>query len=395
MGLLLRGAFVWGLSWIDYLNVLHGHSHVAMLGWVYLALFMLLGSRFIPADKWMQPVYSRLFWFTQFTVFGMMVAFPLQGYGAVSITFSALHIFASYVFVYLLWRDHSNVGTEVALLLKTALVFMVISTLGVWSLSPITALGGRSSTIYQLAIQFYLHFQFHGWFTFAVLALLLDAMTRNSFIKGTSFKRFYAMLLSSVALTYGLVLAWGYGGPIPLVINGLGLLLQLMALVLFLRLIRQGSRATFQSLSPSIRAFYRFGVISWIVKVAVQSVVLIPAAAVVSFVLRPLMIGFIHLTLLGFISGLLFAMLFSTGRKLPASKWMYAGVITFISGFALTELLLFAQGLFYWFQWGQLPAYYELIFATSILLPVAIVLMIINVIRYYNFKTANQVMITQ
>jgi len=154
MGLLLRGAFVWGLSWIDYLNVLHGHSHVAMLGWVYLALFMLLGSRFIPADKWMQPVYSRLFWFTQFTVFGMMVAFPLQGYGAVSITFSALHILASYVFAYLLWRDHHIVRTEVALLLKTALVLMVISTLGVWSLSPITALGGRSSTIYQLAIQF-------------------------------------------------------------------------------------------------------------------------------------------------------------------------------------------------------------------------------------------------
>src|SRR5690606_17983179 len=154
MGLLLRGAFVWGLSWIDYLNVLHGHSHVAMLGWVYLALFMLLGSRFIPADKWMQPVYSRLFWFTLFTVFGMMVAFPLQGYGDVSITFSALHILASYVFAYLLWRDHHIVRTEVALLLKTALVLMVISTLGVWSLSPITALGGRSSTIYQLAIQF-------------------------------------------------------------------------------------------------------------------------------------------------------------------------------------------------------------------------------------------------
>src|SRR5690606_23660539 len=135
-------------------------------------------------------------------------------------------------------------------------------------------------------------------------------MSRNSFIERSSFKRFYVMLLSSVVLTYGLVLAWGYGGPIPLVVNGLGVLLQLMALLLFLRLVRQGAQATFQSLSPSIRALYRFGVISWIVKVAVQSVVLIPAAAVVSFVLRPLMIGFIHLTLLGFVSGLLFAMLF-------------------------------------------------------------------------------------
>ena len=395
MGLLLRGAFVWGLSWIDYLNVLHGHSHVAMLGWVYLALFMLLGSRFIPAEKWTQPVYSRLFWFTQFTVFGMMIAFPLQGYGAVSISFSALHIFASYVFVYLLWRDHRELRPEVALLLKTALVLMVISTIGVWLLGPIAGSGGRSSTIYQLAIQFYLHFQFHGWFTFAILALLLDVLTKNSELNGTTFRRFYAMLLASVALTYGLVLAWGYGGLIPLVLNGLGLLLQLMALLLYLRLISDGRRKIFQNLSPSVRVLYRFGLISWIVKVAVQTVVLIPAAAEVSMVLRPLMIGFIHLTLLGFISGLLFAMFFSTGNKLPASKWMYAGMIMFISGFAFTELLLFAQGLFYWFQWGQLPAYYELIFATSILLPVAIVLMIIHVIRYYNFKTTNPVMIIQ
>ncbi len=395
MGLILRGAFVWGLTWVDYLNLLHGHSHVAMLGWVYLALYILLGYRFIPKDKWKKPVYSRLFWFTQFTVFGMMVAFPLQGYGAVSITFSALHILASYAFVYFLWRDHRIVKPEVALLVKTALVFMVLSTVGVWSLGPIALSGGRSSTLYQLAIQFYLHFQFHGWFTFAVLALLLDALTGNSLINGTIFKRFYAMLVASVAFTYGLVLAWGYGGSIPLVVNGLGLLLQLMALLLFFRLVGQSYRKAFLTFSPSIRAFYRFGLISWIVKVAVQTVVLIPAAAVVSFVLRPLMIGFIHLTLLGFISGLLFALVFSTGGKLPANKWMYAGMVSFISGFALTELLLFIQGLFYWFQWGQLPAYYELAFAASMLLPAAIVLMIISVARYYNFKTTNQVMVTQ
>ncbi len=395
MGLILRGAFVWEIGWLDYRNMMHGHSHVAMLGWVYLALYALIGYRFIPGEQWEKPVYSRLFWFTQFTVFGMMVSFPLQGYGAVSITFSTLHILASYAFGYLVWRDHQARHPAISLLIKTAFVFMALSTIGVWSLGPLTLTGGRSSTLYQLAIQFYLHFQFHGWFTFATLALVLDVLAENQIIIKTAFRRFYLSLVASVVLTYGLVLAWGYGGPIPLIVNGLGLLLQVAALLLFFRITGVRSRDFLQNTIPSTRILYRFGLISWIAKIAIQSVVLLPAAAVVSLVLRPFMIGFIHLTMLGFISGLLFALIFSSNRKMADSRWTYFGQTVFILGFALTELLLFTQGLFYWFQWGQLPAYYELVFATSVLLPVAIGFMTVSVIRHYHVKTKNHLMITK
>src|SRR5699024_9927211 len=126
-------------------------------------------------------------------------------------------------------------------------------------------------------------------------------------------------------------------------------------------------------LSPSVKASYRFGLISWIAKVAIQTIVLLPAAAAVSLVLRPFMIGFIHLILLGFVSGLLFALIFSATKPVATDLWMHWGRLAFINGFILTELLLFAQGLFYWFQWGQLPAYYELILGASVLLPVAII----------------------
>src|SRR5690606_1359434 len=118
MGLVLRGAFVWEINWMDYRNLMHGHSHVAMLGWVYLALYILIGHHFIPKEKWEKPVYSRLFWFTQVTVLGMMISFPAQGYGAVSITFSTLHILASYVFCYRVWKDHQVRVPETAQILK-------------------------------------------------------------------------------------------------------------------------------------------------------------------------------------------------------------------------------------------------------------------------------------
>lgn len=386
MGLILRGAFVWEIGWLDYRNMMHGHSHVAMLGWAYLALYSLIWYRFIPKGKREKPVYSGLFWFTQITVLGMMVSFPIQGYGAVSITFSTLHILASYTFCYLVWRDHQTKHPAVALLLKTALVLLVISTIGVWSLGPLALSGGRSSTLYQLAIQFYLHFQFHGWFTLAILALLLDILTKGYTMNGKAFKRFYSLLLTSVVLTYGLVLAWGSGGAFPLVINGLGVVFQLVALMLFFRLIRDSIGEYFLQASPMVRAIYRFGLISWILKVIIQSAVLVPSVAVVSFTIRSFMIGFIHLTMLGFVSGFLFALLFGSGA-LAENRLAFAGMMAFIAGFALTELLLFVQGLFYWFQWGQVPAYYESLFGSSVLLPLGILIIMCNQIKNMNFKS--------
>lgn len=117
-----------------------------------------------------------------------------------------------------------------------------------------------------------------------------------------------------------------------------------------------------------------------------QTVVILPEAAVVSFTLRPLMMGFIHLTMLGFISGLLFALIFGSGRKAQDDIWVYSGRLLFIAGFALTELLLFTQGLFYWFQWGQFPAFYELMFGASVLLPLAVITLTISLIKNYNLK---------
>lgn len=386
MGLILRGAFIWELDWMDYRNMMHGHSHVAMLGWVYLALYILIGHFFLPEKTWAKPFYTWLFWFTQITVLGMMISFPIQGYGAVSITFSTCHILASYLFCFLIWRDHIIKSPQIALLLKTSLVLLVISTLGIWCLGPIAVLGGRGSTFYQLAIQFYLHFQFHGWFTFSLLALILVLVSQNSSLNRTTFKGFYVLLLISVVLTYGLVLEWGLGGYIPLLVNALGLLSQLAALVFFFKLIRGIYSYFFHNVSLVSKTFYGFGLLSWMIKIIVQSFVLVPSVALVSFTIRSFMIGFIHLTMLGFVSGLLFALIFGIGAVTEKVMIIQAGKYLFIVGFVLSEFLLFVQGLFYWLEWGQVPAFYELIFGTSALLPLSILLIIIYTLKYPVFK---------
>src|SRR5690606_11041465 len=80
MGLALRYALVQPIP-INFRFLTHGHSHVAMLGWSYLMLYVLI-VHLIPNKN---PRYNRLFWLTEVAVLGMMVSFPIQGYAAISI----------------------------------------------------------------------------------------------------------------------------------------------------------------------------------------------------------------------------------------------------------------------------------------------------------------------
>ena len=115
MGLAMRYTSINPIGF-NYRFLTHAHSHVAMLGWVYLMLFTLIVHYFIPEKK---PIYNRLFWLTEVAVVGMMLSFPLQGYAAISISFSTLHIFCSYYFVYLIWNHHKIENIASRYLLKT------------------------------------------------------------------------------------------------------------------------------------------------------------------------------------------------------------------------------------------------------------------------------------
>jgi len=154
MGLVLRYSFIGDIG-VNYRYLTHAHSHVAMLGWVYLMLYALFVHYFVPEQK---PIFVKLFWVTQIAVVGMMFSFPFQGYAAISISFSTLHIFCSYYFVHLIWK-HQKIQSKVTQkLVKASLLFMVLSTIGVCCLGPALSTLGQASAFYQIAIQFFFTF---------------------------------------------------------------------------------------------------------------------------------------------------------------------------------------------------------------------------------------------
>ena len=288
MGLAMRYTSINPIGF-NYRFLTHAHSHVAMLGWVYLMLFTLIVHYFIPEKK---PIYNRLFWLTEVAVVGMMLSFPLQGYAAISISFSTLHIFCSYYFVYLIWNHHKIENIASRYLLKTSLLFMLLSTIGVWCLGPAVSMLGQASAFYQIAIQFFLHFQFNGWFLIAIIALFFQQIQLRD---SKQFRLFFKLLIVSTILTLALPVNWFAPHIVLFWINGAGVLIQFFALILFLKLIKPYMNATLNEQFKLTHYMYNFAIFCFVLKSTVQLVSLIPEISQVAYQHRNFVIGFIHL----------------------------------------------------------------------------------------------------
>lgn len=385
MGLLLRLLYVTPISWANFQFLLHGHSHVAMLGWVYLMSYSLIVHFFIPKEAQQKPVYNRLFWVTQIAVTGMMVRFPVEGYALFSIIFSTLHIFCSYYFCRLAWKDAETSSLPEKELLRTALFFMVLSTLGVWCLGPAVGLLGKASAFYQIAIQFFLHFQFNGWFLFAVLALFFHQL--KAIINEKQFRLFYNLLVSATILTLFLPVSWYLDYVVFYWINSLGVVLQLGVFVVFIQIIKPHFKTSFSALQPIEKIVYGFALFSLGLKIGIQLLVLIPGLDQISHQIRNFVIGYIHLTMLGIITSFLLGLALHNKLINGKSKMIHWGILLFLLGFVATEMLLFLQGGYFFFDQGQLPGYHQKLFIASIGLPAGLLILIIGqCITPFKFK---------
>lgn len=384
MGLFLRGAFVWELHWIEYNYLLHGHSHLALLGWLYLGLFVLIHGRLLPKEKASKAIYTLLFWLTQVSVVGMMVSFPLQGYAGFSIFFSSLHIMLSYVFAFRVWKDHQKESLHITLLVRTALLFLLVSTFGVWAVAVIMANGGGGGVLYQVAIQFYLHFQFNGWLLFGVLALIINDFKPK--FSPFGFQSFYFLMCLSQVLTFGLILFWAYRWNWTFGVNFIGVGLQLLAMGVLLSL-RKDFRFNLSRL-PATHSFLLLAFIVGVIRVVAQVLLIFPDIADLAVSLRTTIIGFIHLNMLGLFSAYLLYSFFKNQALVTYNKQFKWAIIPFFIGFIGSELILFFKGFSTWRSWYVLPYYHESLLAFSGFIPLGIAVYICLFLKHYSHRSA-------
>ena len=384
IGAMLRLAFVTEIPGFNYRYFLHAHSHTALLGWLFSAYFILVVFQF----NLQLARYRWLFWSLQGSVFGMLISFPIQGYGLFSILFSSLHIILTYIFVVQvigeLWRKNemSNFSSK---LLITALIFLVLASIGTWALGIIMNSPLRGSAWYYASIQFFLHFQFNGWLIFGLLALFFQALSNFApFKKTQDIRFFYLFLVLSCIMTYALAVTWSTPDKFLFWTNSLGVIIQLAAWIIFSYWVFRHRTHIRTAVQPTAFILWTLAFACLTIKIVIQSLVAIPAIAVISYTIHNFVIGFIHLLMLGGISLFIFGLLYHFefwSTRLTSMTW---GIRIFIAGVVLTEGLLFYQGMRLWMSMGFIPNYHLVLFLLSMLLPAGLAFILTDLFRTRN-----------
>ncbi|WP_236025710.1 c-type cytochrome [Algoriphagus oliviformis] len=375
-GLLMRSFHIWEIPVLEYRNILHTHSHIAMLGWGFLILTGGMVFSLAKAENEIRK-FGWLFIGAVVSALGMLASFPVQGYGAVSISFATLHVLISYGFVYrLLILLNSEKSTTGIRLLRLALGFLVISTLGLWALGPINAQLGKMHELSFMSIQWFLHFQLNGWFVLGALGLIFLHFERSGY--QFHWPKYQEIILAgSVILTYALAVTWAEPSPLAFQINGLAVLIQLVAYSFLILALFRGFWKV--DLLPIVRILLISAFVSLLLKAALQAILVFPSIAVISYTIRMYVIGFLHLVLLGVltmgISGLAVQKNWIEDTVISRSGWALL-----LGGFVISELLLFGQGTLIWLKLGFMEDYHLYLFLGSCLFPIGLGSLLIQVL---------------
>lgn len=347
--------------------LLHSHSHFAFAGWVSHTLMVLMvyylknKCNTLAIRRYIRLIIANLV-----CSYGMLIFFIYQGYGAISITFSTASIIVSYIFAYYFYKDSKHLKTEVPLKwFQGALLFYVISSIGTFFLAYSMTAPKINFDAYFASIYFYLHFQYNGWFLFACIGLFLS-MFKIDFEWVKKLNRLYFLMFIATLITYGLSILWINVSSIIYVVVIAFALLQLIIWVRVQKVMITNFKK-YIAQQPKYLQFILFIAAGCLMlKFVLQFLLVVPSLAEIAFGMRPIVIAFLHLVLLGVISLFLLYYIF-VQRLLISAKYIKFSLLFFVAAVFFNELILVLQGLSGYIKFSLSNAN-ELLLAASILL---------------------------
>ena len=336
-GLMLRLYPYWAPESFHFRNWTHAHSHIALLGWAWMGIYVLGSLRFLNES----PVVLRALPYINrgliISIAGMALTFPVTGYATASIFFSSLHMAMGIWFSVLVFR-HGNRNQLGLSYFKIALLFMILSGLGPLALGPLAAFDLRHSPWYRFSIYFYLHFQYHGWLTFALIAL---SGTPSESVG----KRLRKPILICLVLTTVMILTLSalefQLPPIAALAGGLAAAMQLLILVyLCVDLSSNGPAA-----SGWPGALAAIAATALLLKTLILVPMIHPEFARLAYRSRDLVVAYLHLSLLGFVTSGLLTAFIRQGWLIIKGRLAGSGLTLFLASFIIQELFLSARGL--------------------------------------------------
>lgn len=384
-GVFLRALHVFDID-VNYRFFVHGHSHIALLGWMYLVLTSILYHCFIPVSSLMKRKNNRIFLFTQITLIGMMILFPFQGYALFSILFSTLFLFASYWFTLFFLKNTTIEVKAMACFpyIKASLYYLVISSIGPWALGGIMSFVGSNSIWYRLAIYFYLHFQYNAWMLLALIGLLIFVFEKRGIkIRYKQSRIFLVILNISIVLTFFLSALWTKPPNFIFGLSILGAFLQIFCFAYGIYWIRK-KWAVFQNTidQGAKRLIYSCTILLG-AKLSLQFLGSFPYFANLGASIIEFTIAYLHWIFLGLLSLSVILVL----NVLELYKIPRILFISYLLGFCFTEGLLIYKGILIWSQAFEISNYFnEFLLFASLILVISIGLILIDAIRKRGYE---------
>jgi hypothetical protein len=344
MGFLLRSKILFSIPFLDYKNLLNAHSHLAFSGWVGLALFTFLLYDVLPHHLSQKKAYRTILWGVQLSSIGMAFSFPFLGYAGLSIGFSTLYILATYAFTWLFARDaqRAKILGPVRWLSVASLLYLTLSSVGPFSLAYLMATKSTNALLHRDALYTFLHLQYNGFFTLAVFAIYFRWIAGKGVRMTKSMRWFSMLLIGSVLPSLFLSLLW-HNLSLFYVLAGLGCLLILGTLLCSIPVFRAaGQVALFQHTLAKI--FWVASFISFGVKMLLTMGTIYRPLGNAVYGARPVIIGFLHLVFLGFVSSFILSGVVVHQAKMR-SRSLSIAMIVFGIGILANEALLMLQGL--------------------------------------------------
>jgi hypothetical protein len=362
LGFSLRSKILFPLPFLDYGGLLSAHSHFAFAGWAGLALITLFIYDILPAACSQKQVYQWILTAIEISGLGMAFSFPFYGYNALTIALSTVYVIGVAVFAPVFIRDVvvNKVHKTVKLLSISAVLSLLMSFLGTIGLMYIIISRSGGSLLYRDSIYVFLHFQYNGFFTLSVFALFFNYILKKGMILQKAIWLFSLYLCLSVVPALFLSLLW-HNNMSFYMFASIACVLVLASLVYLYRFLKDISGAQAFT-SPVSRTFWVFSMVSFTLKMLLQVGTIFPQLGNAVYGDRPVIIGFLHLVFLGFITFFLFALLVENRYFILRGKQIILPFIIFSTGIIANELLLMLQGLgillntnndiYKWLLWG-------------------------------------------
>lgn len=344
LGILLRYKIAFSLPFVDQKYVLHSHSHFAFTGWITQTLLVLL-VQYLYEHNLIKSFlkYRHLLLLNLISAYGMLVSFLLQGYGFYSISFSTLSIIVAFIFAFQYWKDLRIIPNPGIThhWFKAALVFNLMSSVGAVSLAIVMALKLTSLKIYLSSVFYFLHFQYNGWFFFVCMGLFFyhSGLNQNKLAK-----IIFWLFAAACIPAYFLSALWAAIHPLLYWLVVLAALSQTAGWVIFFKLMFRYKDDLKNKFTITGKRLLFLSGFACSIKISLQLLSVIPYLSKLAFGYRPIVIGYLHLVLLGVISLFLIGYILSS-QYIKISKFTNWGIAIFVAGIFSNELILMTQGI--------------------------------------------------